>query len=118
MKTINDSVPPANLVVVTRQFNCHLIDQPKLNKLTGEQPQGPIGIPRGWRSQSHRNELSFLFAIQQLIGRWVWSFNSIEDDLKALFNQALANLLYGSDLTVKGICYLLVCPVRSIGIRF
>jgi len=82
----------------------------------GQQPQRPVGVSRGRRGKTHRDQLRFLPAVQQFRSRRVLASYPIKCLFKPTFNQMLTNILHRFGATSIGLGDLPIRPRRTIGI--
>ena len=88
----------------------------QLHNLAGQQPQRPVGIASGWRSESRYDDAGLLIARQHLRHGRLRSFHPMEGLFKTPFDQPPTDPLDRSRPTRECLGDPRVGPIRPVGV--
>ena len=89
----------------------------ELHHLTSQEAKRPVGVPFGRGPRTHRDDLGFLFAVKQLLGRWFDPLGPVECFFEASLDQPLTNILDRLGAARKRLGDPLIRLLWSVGIR-
>src|SRR5262245_1278464 len=92
------------------------LNDPQFHHLPSEQAQCPVGITRGRRPQSGRNDPRLLLAVEQLLDRRSLALAAVKRLPKAALDEALPDILDGLDSAPERLSDTAIGPVRSLDI--
>lgn len=93
------------------------VDDPQLHDLACQQPQRPVPVARRRRSQTQRDQLRLVLAVEELRHGRAAALLPVQRQLEALQHTAPPHILHGSCAAPVGLRDLLVSPARPVHIR-
>ena len=98
----------------TDRFIADRLDDLQLDQLASQEPERPVGITFGRRSQTRGDHLRFLLPIEQLGGSGLYPFLPLQSLLKTALHKPLPDLFHRLTPAAKGLGNAVVRPTRTV----